>query len=173
MLIRKISKILDKYKHNRKQYIIQKKLQREKDIIKKGALSCGDNLSLFGNVDVVWLERISIGNNCRLNEQVHLNGRSGIFIGDNVTISYGAKIISTGYDVSHWVETGERKHFTDKPVYIGDYCWIGAGAIVLPGVRINGKFVVVAAGAVVTSDIEESYVVVAGVPARIIKHLKH
>ena len=44
-------------------------------------------------------------------------------------------------------------------------------AIVLPGVRITGNHVVVAAGAVVTKDITESRVIVAGNPARIVKRM--
>ena len=98
-----------------------------------------------------------------------MNGRSGITIGDNVTLSYGAKLISTGYDVEHWMKTGERIHFDDKPIYIGDNCWIGTDAIILPGVKITGEFVVIGAGAVVTKDITESRVLVAGNPAKIVK----
>ncbi len=51
-----------------------------------------------------------------------------------------------------------------KPVEICDYSWIGAGAIILQGVKI-GRGAVVAAGSVVTKDVE-SGAIVAGIPAR-------
>ena len=55
------------------------------------------------------------------------------------------------------------------PIRIGRYAWIGAGAVVLPGVQI-GECSVVGAGAVVTEDVEP-FTVVAGVPARLIRRL--
>ncbi len=130
---------------------------------------CGENLKVFGEVDLFYPERMSVGNNCKINPQVFMNGRSGITIGDNVTLSYGVKLISTGYDIEHWMKTGERVHFDDKPIEIGNNCWIGADAIILPGVKITGEFVVIGAGAVVTKDITESRVLVAGNPAKTVK----
>jgi galactoside O-acetyltransferase len=52
----------------------------------------------------------------------------------------------------------------DAPVAIDDDVWIGAGAIVLPGVRI-GRGAIVGAGAVVTGNVEP-FTIVGGVPAR-------
>jgi len=57
-------------------------------------------------------------------------------------------------------------------VHIGEGFWLCVNSIVLPGVNISGKGVIVAAGAVVTHDISEDYVVVAGIPAKIIKKLE-
>ncbi len=56
-----------------------------------------------------------------------------------------------------------------SPITIGDFVWIGGGAIICPGVTIGDR-VTVAAGAVVVKDVE-SDVVVAGVPARVVKRL--
>ena len=55
----------------------------------------------------------------------------------------------------------------DDPIVIGDDVWIGARAIILPGVHI-GRGAIVSAGAVVTDDVPE-YAIVAGNPARVIK----
>lgn len=140
------------------------------DYIKEQVSVLGDNIIVYGKVDVFFGNKISIGNNCKINAGVLLNGRSGITIGNNVTLSFGAKLISTGYDIDHWIETGERIHIANKPIYIGDNCWIGADAIILPGVNITGEYVVVAAGAVVTKNITENRVLVAGNPAKIVKH---
>jgi acetyltransferase-like isoleucine patch superfamily enzyme len=57
---------------------------------------------------------------------------------------------------------------TRNRVCIGDDVWIGAGAIILPGVTL-GTGSVIAAGAVVTSDIPE-YAIAAGVPAKVMKY---
>ena len=54
-----------------------------------------------------------------------------------------------------------------EPVKIGDDCWMGANAIILPGVEL-GKGCVVGAGSVVTKSFSE-YSVVGGVPARLLK----
>ena len=55
------------------------------------------------------------------------------------------------------------------PVYLEDGCWIGIGAVILPGVII-GKNSVVAANAVVTQNVPE-FSIVAGAPAKIISHI--
>jgi acetyltransferase-like isoleucine patch superfamily enzyme len=67
---------------------------------------------------------------------------------------------------SHERRAGAVRH---DPITIGNGSWIGASATVLAGVSI-GSGAVVAAGAVVTEDVPDD-VVVAGVPARIVKRL--
>ena len=91
-----------------------------------------------------------------------------IEIGDHVTISHRCII------ASHMATSGDtplRKLYPKKaaPVRIEDGAWLCVGAVVLPGVSI-GENALVAAGAVVTSDVEPSQLV-AGVPARPVKKL--
>ena len=150
---------------------IERKEQKRIAKIRSKFNSCGSGLRVFGDPIIYAPNRLSVGNNCRLNHNVYINARSGVTLGDDVTLSYGSKIISTGYDVEHWVNTGEKKHIDDTPVFIGNHCWICTDAIILPGVKITGEYVVIAAGAVVTKDITESRVVVAGSPAKIIKKI--
>ena len=138
--------------------------------MRKSVCSCGNNLKVFGKTEVKSPESLKIGNDCKINSNVVINARSGVSIGDDVTLSDGVKIISTGYDIEHWIKTSEKIHIENDPIVIGNHCWIGANSIILPGVKITGEYVVVAAGAVLTKDIPESKVVVAGVPAKIIKH---
>ena len=157
----------------KKQTNKQKRKEAKKiNAFKKTLASCGNNLRLYGDPIISYHNKLKIGNDCRINSDVYINARSGVTIGNDVTLSYCSKIISTGYDIKHWIDTGEKIHITDSPIFIGNHCWIGANAIILPGVKITGEFVVVAAGAVVTKDITESKVVVAGVPATIIKDYK-
>lgn len=124
----------------------------------------GKSSVVFGRITVFFPENISLGNNCTLNEGNLLNAREEIIIGDFVHISPGV-IISTG-GLNFHQPAKSREHF-GKPISISDGVWVGAGAIILPGVSI-GKDAVVAAGAVVTASVPANSVV-AGVPAKIIK----
>lgn len=58
----------------------------------------------------------------------------------------------------------------DDPIVIGDNCWLATGSTVLSGVKL-GNHVVIAAGAVVTKSFDEDDVLLAGVPARVVKRL--
>ncbi|MBR2867781.1 MAG: hypothetical protein IKB88_01785 [Clostridia bacterium] len=159
-----------KWLKKRKILKAEKKAEKERIEFMSQFNTCGEGLDLFGVPEILFPKHISVGNNLKINKDVYINARSGVTIGDNVTLSYGAKIISTGYDIDTWMETGKRIHKEDTPVHIGNNCWVGAGAIILPGVQITGEYVLIGAGAVVTKDITESKVLVAGNPARIIKH---
>lgn len=62
-------------------------------------------------------------------------------------------------------------HEPGEDIVIGDGCWIGMGAVILPGVHL-GSGTIVAAGAVVTSSFQQGRVVVGGVPAKVLKSLE-
>jgi len=96
----------------------------------------------------------------------YIQARSGIRFGRNVRIAPGVKIISSGHDPLDY-----DSHLSSEPVVIGDNCWIGANAVILPGVRL-GRHVVVGAGSVVTRSFDEGDVMIAGVPAVVKKRLE-
>ena len=121
-------------------------------------------------VRIIFPANLRIGCRSCINEGVILQStrEASIVIVDNVTISYNAIVLTAGIlksDAGYFKKTGH----VHKPVTIKDGAWIGAGAIVLPGVTV-GEQAVVAAGAVVTRDVPDA-TLVAGVPARIIKTL--
>ena len=92
----------------------------------------------------------------------------GITIEDDVLIGPGAYLIS----VNHQLKPKQRKELELKPVVIERNAWIGAKAMILPGVTI-GENAVVAAGAVaVARKNVPANTVVADIPARIIKKIK-
>ncbi|RUP49884.1 maltose O-acetyltransferase [Jimgerdemannia flammicorona] len=93
---------------------------------------------------------------------------SRIEIGDRTLMAPNVQL----YAATHPVDPVVRSTGLElaRPIKIGKDCWIGGSAIVCPGVTI-GDGVTVGAGSVVTKDVP-SYVVVAGNPARIIKHLE-
>lgn len=102
---------------------------------------------------------VRIGAGTRINEDVVLDCRGGIEIGDHVSISPQVAIVTADHD--HQAADFTLRH---RRVVIEDHVWIGMRALILPGVRV-GRGAVVAAGAVVTKDVEPGWVV-AGVPAR-------
>jgi len=105
---------------------------------------------------------IKIGKNSVINRKVYLDGRYGIEIGDNVSISPECYILSLSHEVhdSKFAAVG-------KQVSIGNYAWIGSRAIILPGVLL-GKGCVVGAGSVVTKSFLKPNFIVAGMPAKFI-----
>lgn len=103
---------------------------------------------------------VSIGARSVINAGTVLDGRRHpVRIGHDVSIGPEATVLTLGHDP-------QSPDFADRggAVEIGDRVWIAYRAIILPGVRI-GEGAVVAAGAVVTRDVEP-YAIVAGSPAR-------
>ena len=146
-----------------------KKLGYKRRLIKKG-LVIGDKSYLGDGVLIYHPENVKIGSNVHINLNSHFYANYGIInIGDNVTISPECRLIASGYELEKWKTLGIREHFEGREIWINKNNWICAGATILPGVKITGEHVVIAAGAVVTKSIEESDVVVAGIPAKIIK----
>ena len=82
---------------------------------------------------------------------------------DDVMVAANAQLISNNHDLY------DHQVLTCKPVHLKRNCWIGAGATILPGVTV-GENAVVAAGAVVTKNVEPN-TVVGGNPAKIIRRL--
>lgn len=95
-----------------------------------------------------------------LSGNCYFQGINGIFIGDRTIFAPGVKVISADH------EQGELStHKKEEPIRIGNDCWIGANAVILPGVTI-GDHTIVAAGAVVTKSFPNSNQVLKGVPAQ-------
>jgi len=105
---------------------------------------------------------IEIGNNTVINRQTYLDGRASLKVGNNVNISHQTLIQTLTHDP-------QNCDFVClcKPVVIEDHVWIGARAMILPGVTV-GEGAVVGAGSVVTKNVTP-YTIVAGNPAKVIK----
>ena len=102
---------------------------------------------------------IEIGEDTLVGEFAFLDGRAPLKIGSHVDIASQVLIYNSEHDIH-----SDDLHSIEEPIMIGDYVFIGARAIILPGVKI-GKGAVVAAGAVVTKDVP-SRKIVGGVPAQ-------
>ena len=104
-------------------------------------------------------EELELGDQVDIGEFVVLRASGGLRIGSRVLIAAHAVVTTRG----HPEQPPRYAKVVDAPVTIEDDVWIGAGAIVLPGVTV-GRGSIVAAGAVVTRSVDP-YTVVAGVPA--------
>lgn len=89
-------------------------------------------------------------------------------IGDRVAI--GPRVTLVLSSDANWSRLMEIIKPVKSTVILENDCWIGAGAIILPGVKI-GEYSIVGAGAVVTKDVPAN-TVVAGTPAKIINTIK-
>jgi acetyltransferase-like isoleucine patch superfamily enzyme len=111
-------------------------------------------------------KKIHRGNRCPgLSMGCYIDGRNGIVFGSNVWIGPRVSVISMNHDPSDY-----HSYIESGPVIIGENCWLGANAVILPEVEL-GEHTVVAAGAVVTKSFKEGNQVLAGVPARVVKKL--
>ncbi len=104
---------------------------------------------------------VAIGSDTIIGDHAFLDGRDKLIIGDHVDIASGVMIYNSEHDIN-----SSDFHAINEPVFIEDYVFIGPRVIILPGVTVK-KASVVAAGAVVTKDVDE-YKIVAGVPATVI-----
>lgn len=110
---------------------------------------------------------IKIGHNFFANYNCFIHAKeSTIQFGNNCLLGPDVLIINSNHTIkkAHLIR---EQNDSCSPIIIGNDVWIGAKAIILPGV-IVGDGAVIAAGAVVTKDVEP-YTVVGGVPAKIIK----
>jgi acetyltransferase-like isoleucine patch superfamily enzyme len=89
-----------------------------------------------------------------------------ITIGKTTYIGPNVGIITANHD-----PTNLDAHLTGQDVVIGDRCWIGMNAVIMPGVRLGDR-TIVGAGAIVTKSFTSGDCVVAGNPGRIIKQLR-
>lgn len=106
---------------------------------------------------------LEFGDLVDVGEFTHLRANGGLRIGNRVLIA--ARVTITTRE--HPLELPRWKVTRDAPVVIEDDVWIGAGAVILPGVTV-ARGAVVAAGAVVTANVPP-FTLVGGVPARPIK----
>lgn len=112
-------------------------------------------------------DKIQLGRYTRIGANCHLNGEGGIQIHEGSILGPGVTILSSShsYDQEDYIPYGFSDHL--RPVLVGKGCWIGANAMIVPGVKL-GDGVVVAMGAVVSRNVP-SGAIVAGNPAIVVK----
>lgn len=110
---------------------------------------------------------VVIGDHTRIG--IHNTIIGPVTIGNHVNLAQGITVTALNHNFIDTTLRIDEQGISTNPVVIGDDVWIGANAVILPGVTI-GRHVVVAAGAVVTKDVRDNCVV-GGVPAKVLKDL--
>lgn len=130
-------------------------------LLKAQGMKIGKNVIIYDGFEIRSPRKIKIGNNTIIGFQSVLDGRLGLVIGENVNMSNQVMIWTLQHDFN-------SPEFNTKggKVIIGDRVWLSLRSTILPNITIN-EGAVVAAGAVVTKNVEK-YAVVGGVPAKFI-----
>jgi acetyltransferase-like isoleucine patch superfamily enzyme len=110
---------------------------------------------------------VMIGNHTRIG--LHNTIIGPVEIGSHVNLAQGITVTALNHNFDDTQKRIDEQGVSTIPVTIEDDVWIGANAVILPGVTI-GNHCVVAAGAVVTKDVPP-HSLVAGVPAKVIKNI--
>ncbi|MFP4322210.1 MAG: acyltransferase, partial [Anaerolineales bacterium] len=134
--------------------------------LKQTLASCGEDVTIRPGARVVAPQHIHLGNHIGIGHYCMLNGNGGIRLGNFVLLADHVVLASS----SHPVEEVRFHNTFEAPISIAENAWLGAGAIILPGVSI-GENAVVAAGAVVRDDVPD-HTIVGGVPARPVRTLE-
>ncbi|KZP15604.1 trimeric LpxA-like protein, partial [Athelia psychrophila] len=101
----------------------------------------------------------NIGTDSGIGPNTTLSDVCSIKIGDRTLITYNVSIITATHPNSPESRQGSRGKEYAKPIVIGDDCWIGANAVILPGIKVGNR-ITIGAGAVVTKDILDGSVAV-------------
>jgi putative colanic acid biosynthesis acetyltransferase WcaF len=110
------------------------------------------------NVKYPW--RLSIGNDCWIGEEVWIDNLDQVTLGTDCCLSQGAMLLCGSHDYKK-----ASFDLITAPIILEDGAWVGAKALVCPGVRL-GSHAVLAAGSVATRDIP-AYAVAQGNPAEV------
>jgi acetyltransferase-like isoleucine patch superfamily enzyme len=140
------------------------------DVEHAGSLTISKNFVAEGNVIISPRGgSIRIGSHCYIGPNVVIQSfaNSKISIGNHVMIASNSSIYASDHITTSISIPMKAQGEQGCGIVIGDDVWIGANAVILDGVKI-GRGAVVSAGAVVTKSVEP-YMIVAGVPAKVIK----
>ena len=154
------------YQHRGKHSVIHRSARMDTPpyrIFSLGDYSVVESFACINNAvgDVV------IGDHTRIG--LHNTIIGPVEIGSHVNLAQGITVTALNHNFSNTDKRIDEQGVSTTPVTIEDDVWVGANAVILPGVTI-GEHCVVAAGAVVTKDVPP-HSLVAGVPAKVIKQI--
>ncbi|MBQ1508034.1 MAG: sugar O-acetyltransferase [Erysipelotrichaceae bacterium] len=142
--------------------------EEKETYMKEVFAECGDNcyieLPFYANFGG---HHVHLGNNVYMNFNTVMVDDADIYIGDNVMFGPNVTVITASHPVDPTLR-GKGLQY-NREVHIGENAWIGAGAIILPGIRI-GKNAVIGAGSVVTKDVPDNCIAV-GNPCHVLREV--
>lgn len=142
--------------------------ERRAELLKKMFAEIGENCYIEPPLHANWGGRnVHLGNNVYANFGLTLVDDTDIYIGDGCMFAPNVVLATAGHPVDPTLRRDVYQY--NLPIRIGNNVWIGAGAIVLPGVSI-GDNSVIGAGSVVTRDIPANVVAV-GNPCRVLREI--
>lgn len=141
----------------------EKRARLMKELLGSVGEGCYIELPFHAN----WGRNVHFGNHVYANFNLTLVDDTDIFVGDYVMFGPNVTVATAGHPVQP--DLRRRAAQFNVPVTIGNNVWIGANAVILPGVHI-GDNSVIGAGSVVTKDIPENVVAV-GNPCRILREI--
>ncbi|MBE5817370.1 MAG: sugar O-acetyltransferase [Clostridiales bacterium] len=155
--------ILYDYNHSR-----PREIEKRREMLKKMFAEIGEGCYIEVPFYANWAGRhVHFGKNVYANFGLTMVDDTHIYVGDGVMIAPNVTIATATHPISPELRKNTLQY--NLPVRIGNYCWIGSGAIILPGVTI-GDNSVIGAGSVVTRDIP-SNVVAVGNPCRVLREI--
>ena len=154
------------YQHRGKNSVIHRSARMDTPPYRKFSLGDYSVVESFACINNA-VGDVIIGNHTRVG--LHNTIIGPVKIGNNVNLAQGITVTALNHNFSDSNKQIDEQGVSTNPVTIEDDVWIGANAVVLPGVKI-GNHCVVAAGAVVTKDVPP-HSLVAGVPAKVIKQI--
>jgi acetyltransferase-like isoleucine patch superfamily enzyme len=127
--------------------------------LRLGGAKIGKGSAVWRNTEVIGLESLTIGDDSCIGWHCQIDARSGLVIGNHVTIASHVLVVGGGHDL-------EAPEFwsISAPIFIDDYAWITSRAMILMGAHV-GEGAVVSANCVVSKKIEP-YAIVAGQGAK-------
>ncbi len=136
-------------------------------LLKEILAEVGENCYVEPPLHANWGCHTHFGNNVYANFNLTLVDDTDIYVGDSVLFGPNVVVAVAGHPVDP--ELRRKVAQFNLPVHIGNNVWIGAGAIILPGITI-GDNSVIGAGSVVTKDIPANVVAV-GTPCRVLREI--
>ncbi len=136
--------------------------------MKENFAACGENCYIELPFRANWGgHHVHFGNNVYANFNLTIVDDGHVYVGDKVMFGPNVTVATAGHPV--YPPLREKGYQYNASVKIGNNCWIGAGAVILPGVSI-GEGSVIGAGSVVTKDIP-SFSVAVGNPCRVLRKI--
>jgi len=154
------------YQHRGKHSVIHRSARMDTPPYRKFSLGDYSVIESFACINNA-VGDVVIGDHTRIG--LHNTVIGPVKIGHHVNLAQGVTVTALNHNFKDANKRIDEQGISTAPVTIGDDIWIGANAVILPGVTI-GNHSVVAAGAVVTKDVPPRSLV-AGVPARIINQI--
>lgn len=158
---------VNEFKYGLKYYLMNRWVNRipfwciRKKLYKAAGMKIGNSIILM-NVETDAWEKIIIGDGVCINQYCHLDGRGGLVIEDNASLSIYTKIITGTHD-----KDSREFAYKSKPVIIKQRVWTGVNSVILPGTTM-GEGSVLAAGSVAIGKEYESFKVFSGNPAKLL-----